>query len=78
MKRFAYVSSSTAITTFPNPGHVFSVTAESWNDEAADVAWKTDAVEENAFVLYAASKAGPERAAWRWAETTDCVFCMLE
>lgn len=65
MKGVARVSSSTAIATFPNPGHVFSVTAESWNDEAVDVARKTDTVEENAFLLYAASKTEPERAAWR-------------
>ncbi|KAL2281298.1 hypothetical protein FJTKL_11720 [Diaporthe vaccinii] len=64
MKRFVYTSSSTA-ATFPKPGEVFSVTAESWNDEA---------VEKDAFVVYAANKTESERAVWKWARETEPEF----
>ncbi|KAK7698894.1 hypothetical protein SLS64_012104 [Diaporthe eres] len=73
MKRFVYTSSSTA-ATLPKPGEVFSVTAESWNDEAVEMAWKTDAVEKDAFVVYAASKTESERAVWKWARENEPEF----
>ncbi|KAG6353785.1 hypothetical protein INS49_005265 [Diaporthe citri] len=73
MKRFVYTSSSTA-ATLPKPEEVFSVTAESWNDEAVEMAWKTDAVEKDAFVVYAASKTESERAVWNWARETEPDF----
>lgn len=73
MKRFVYTSSSTA-ATLPKPGEVFSVTAESWNDEAVEMAWKTDAVEKDAFVVYAASKAESERTVWKWARENEPEF----
>lgn len=74
MKRFVYTSSSTA-ATLPKPGEVFSVTAESWNNDAVEMAWKTDAVvEKDAFVVYAASKTESERAAWKWARETEHDF----
>lgn len=76
MKRFVYTSSSTA-ATLPKPGEVFSVTAESWNNDAVEIAWKTDAaVEKDAFVVYAASKTESERAAWKWARETEHDFVM--
>lgn len=74
IKRFVYTSSSTA-ATLPKPGEVFSVTAESWNNDAVEMAWKTDAVvEKDAFVVYAASKTESERAAWKWARETEHDF----
>lgn len=74
IKRFVYTSSSTA-ATLPRPGEVFSVTAESWNNDAVEMAWKTDAVVvKDAFVVYAASKTESERAAWRWARETEHDF----
>lgn len=73
MKRFVYTSSSTA-ATLPKPGEVFSVTAESWNDEAVEMAWRTDNLEKDAFVVYAASKTESERAVWKWARETEPEF----
>lgn len=74
IKRFVYTSSSTA-ATLPRPGEVFSVTAESWNNDAVEMVWKTDAVvEKDAFVVYAASKTESERAAWKWARETEHDF----
>lgn len=73
MKRFVYTSSSTA-ATLPRPGEVFDVTVDSWNAEAVEMAWKVDAGEKDAFVVYAASKTESERAVWRWAGETEHEF----
>ncbi|KAI3396616.1 hypothetical protein diail_11869 [Diaporthe ilicicola] len=55
MKRFVYTSPSTA-ATLPKPGEDFVVTAESWNDEAVEMAWEIEDDEKDAFIVYAASK----------------------
>lgn len=73
MKRFVYTSSSTA-ATLPKPGKAFGVTAESWNDEAVEMAWNKYVAEKDAFVVYAASKAESERAVWKWARETEHDF----
>jgi len=73
MTRFVYTSSSTA-ATLPKPGEVFSVTTGSWNEEAVEMAWKSDAVKKDAFVVYAASKTESERAVWKWATEFEHEF----
>lgn len=73
MKRFVYTSSSTA-ATLPKPGEVFSITAESWNDEAVEVARKADVIEKDPFIVYAASKTESERAVWKWAAEVEHEF----
>lgn len=64
MKRFVYTSSSFAATS-PKPGKQFTITAESYNDEAVDQAWKGNADGE---IVYAASKVEAERAIAKWLE----------
>lgn len=73
MKRFVYTSSSTA-ATLPKPGENFSVTTESWNDEAIEMAWKAETREKDAFIVYAASKAESEKAVWKWARENEHEF----
>lgn len=82
MKRFVFTSSSTA-ATLPKPGEVFSVTADSWNDEAVEMAWKEDCFEKcpessknKAFITYAASKTESERAVWKWAAEVEHGFAI--
>ncbi|KAK2614900.1 hypothetical protein N8I77_001690 [Diaporthe amygdali] len=73
MKRFVYTSSSTA-ATLPKPGENFSVTTESWNNEAIEMAWKAETREKDAFIVYAASKAESEKAVWKWARENEHEF----
>ncbi|KAL1847265.1 hypothetical protein Daus18300_014000 [Diaporthe australafricana] len=73
MKRFVYTSSSTA-AILPKPGEAFTVTAESWNDEAVEMAWAEKTGEKDAFVVYAASKTESEKAVWKWAREHEHEF----
>lgn len=62
MKRFVYTSSSFAATQ-PKPDTKFTITAESYNDEAVEQAWKPNASGET---IYAAGKVEAERAIFKW------------
>ena len=64
LKRFVFTSSSFAATQ-PKPGKKFMITAESYNDEAVERAWKPNADGET---VYAASKVEAERAIFRWVK----------
>ena len=64
LKRFVFTSSSFAATQ-PKPGKKFTITAESYNDEAVERAWKPNADGET---VYSASKVEAERAIFKWVK----------
>lgn len=69
VKRFVLTSSSSAALT-PIPGKKITVTTESWNDEALDVAWNKpgESIGPNnyEFIVYAASKTAGEKEFWKF------------
>jgi nucleoside-diphosphate-sugar epimerase len=69
MKRFVFTSSSAA-ATLPKPGKKFTITANSWDDEAVKNAWngKTDGFSSYPFMVYSAGKTEGERAVWDWVK----------
>ncbi|KAM0516790.1 hypothetical protein ACHAPS_008527 [Verticillium nonalfalfae] len=67
MKRFVFTSSSFAVT-LPKPGKRFSVTADTFNDEAVERAWQPD---PDGTSVYACSKVEAERAIAKWAEENN-------
>ncbi|KAI3550021.1 aldehyde reductase [Colletotrichum abscissum] len=64
LKRFVFTSSSFAVTQ-PKPGKVFTLTAESFNEEAVERIKQPGADGET---VYSASKVEAERALSRWAK----------
>ncbi|MBE3047937.1 NAD-dependent epimerase/dehydratase family protein, partial [Candidatus Bathyarchaeota archaeon] len=70
MRRFVYTSSTTA-ATMPKPGVKFTIHADTYNDEAAEEAWKPNA---DRHVVYAASKTAAERAVFEWVEENKPPF----
>lgn len=64
LRRFVYTSSSFAATQ-PKPEEVFTITAETYNEEATKRASEPDPDGET---IYAASKVAAERAIWKWVE----------
>ncbi|KAM0286009.1 hypothetical protein ACHAQH_001199 [Verticillium albo-atrum] len=64
MKRFVFTSSSFAVT-MPKPGKRFSVTADTFNDEAVERAWQPD---PDGASVYSCSKVEAERAIAMWVE----------
>ncbi|KAF6781347.1 aldehyde reductase [Colletotrichum sojae] len=64
LNRFVFTSSSFAVTQ-PRPGKVFTLTAESFNDEAVERVKTPGADGET---VYSASKVEAERALSRWVE----------
>lgn len=70
MRRFVYTSSSYA-ATLPKPGEEFTITTDTYNDEAVEQAWKPDA---DRHVIYAASKTAAERAVFEWVEENNPPF----
>lgn len=62
MKRFVYTSSSFAVV-LPQPGKKFTVTQDTFNDEAVRRIQEPDPDGET---VYAASKVETERAISRW------------
>jgi nucleoside-diphosphate-sugar epimerase len=76
VKRFAFTSSSVAVT-LPKPNQEFSVDENSWNDEAVKVAYSPPPYEPSrGYIVYAASKTESERAAWNFMRENqpDFVF----
>ncbi|KAJ0414904.1 NAD(P)-binding protein [Aspergillus carlsbadensis] len=67
MKRFVYTSSSFA-ATLPKPDQRFTVTAETFNEEATERAWGPDADGDS---VYCASKVEAERAIARWVKENN-------
>ncbi|KAG7127552.1 JmjC domain-containing protein E like [Verticillium longisporum] len=67
MKRFVFTSSSFAVT-LPKPGKRFSVTADTFNDEAVERAWQPD---PDGASVYACSKVEAERAIAKWVEENN-------
>jgi nucleoside-diphosphate-sugar epimerase len=64
IKRFVYTSSSFAVTQ-PKPNVEFTITTESWNDEAVE---KCEKGEADGATIYAASKVKAERALFVWVK----------
>lgn len=64
MKRFVYTSSSFA-ATLPKPGERFTISTNTFNNEAVERAWKPNASGET---VYAASKVEAERAIMKWVD----------
>ena len=62
IKRFVYTSSSFAVTQ-PKPNVKFTITTETWNDEAVE---KCEKGEADGATIYAASKVKAERALFKW------------
>jgi hypothetical protein len=53
----------------PHPGKEITITTESWNQEALDLAWAPPPYEaERAFAVYSASKTEGEKALWEFME----------
>lgn len=77
VRRFVVTSSSTA-ATLPLPNKEMTVTADTWNDEAVDVARNKvgEFIGPNfyGFVVYAASKTEGERAVWNWVKQNNPKF----
>jgi len=68
VKRFAYTSSSTA-ATFPKPNKVFTIDANSWNEEQVKEAWAPPPYQdERGFAVYGASKTEGEQALWKFVK----------
>jgi len=71
VKRFVLTSSSTAALV-PQPNKEFSVSVDTWDDEAVDAAWNRKGqslgVNPYPFVVYSASKTEGERALWRFVK----------
>ncbi|KAL2825840.1 hypothetical protein BDW59DRAFT_161506 [Aspergillus cavernicola] len=67
MKCFVYTSSSFAVT-LPKPGTPFTVTANTFNDEAVQWISKPDA---DGAAIYAASKVAAERAISEWLQENN-------
>lgn len=71
VKRFVLTSSSTAATC-AIPDKRFTVTTDTWNDEAVDIALnkKGESLGPNfyGFVVYSASKTEGERAVWKFVQ----------
>lgn len=64
LKRFIFTSSSFAATQ-PKPEKKFTITTESYNDEAVERARKPNADGET---VYSASKVEAERAIFKWVK----------
>lgn len=64
IKRLVYTSSSFAVTQ-PKPNVKFTITTESWNDEAVEKCEKGSA---DGATVYAASKVKAERALFKWVK----------
>lgn len=64
LNRFVYTSSSFAATQ-PKPGEIFTVTTESYNEEAVERASKPNPDGET---VYSASKVAAERAILKWVK----------
>lgn len=68
VKRFVLTSSSLA-ALFPKPNRPVKVTADTWNDEAVELAYRDPPYEpERALPVYAASKTLSEREAWKFMD----------
>ncbi|KAF5007193.1 hypothetical protein FDECE_6455 [Fusarium decemcellulare] len=67
MKRFVFTSSSFAATQ-PKPNQKFTVTAETFNEEAMENAWKPDA---DSATVYSASKVEAERQITAWVKENN-------
>lgn len=67
VKRFVYTSSSFAATQ-PKLGKIFTITNESYNDEAVERASKPDPDGET---VYSASKVAAEKAIWSWVKENN-------
>lgn len=66
VKRFVLTSSS-ASALIPKPNDPVVVTADTWNDEAVDFAFRPAPYEpERAYPVYAASKTLAEKEAWKF------------
>lgn len=77
VKRFVLTSSSLA-ALIPKPNHPVQVTAETWNDEAVELAYRDPPPyePERAFPVYAASKTLAEKAAWRFMDEKKPAFTL--
>lgn len=67
LKRFVFTSSSFAVTQ-PKPGKVFTLTSESFNDEAVE---RVKTPGADGATVYSASKVEAERALSRWVEESQ-------
>lgn len=67
MKRFVYTSSSWAVS-LPKPGKKFTVTQETFNEEAVR---RIQEPNPDGPTVYAASKVEAERAIFRWVKEND-------
>lgn len=72
IKRFVYTSSSMA-ATMPKPNKKFTITPQSWNQEAVDKAWGPNFEGRN-WAVYGASKVEAEREVWKFVENGDVTF----
>lgn len=70
IRRFVYTSSSFAVTQ-PKPDIEFTLTQDSYNDEAVA---KSKGHNYTWADVYSASKVEAERALFRWAKETDPEF----
>jgi nucleoside-diphosphate-sugar epimerase len=65
IQRFVYTSSSTAIG-LPKHDVDYSIDENTWNEESTREAWAEPHAPEKAYVVYGASKAEAEKAAWQF------------
>ncbi|KAL4875387.1 NAD(P)-binding protein [Aspergillus karnatakaensis] len=66
VKRFVLTSSSNA-ALFSKPNHPVTITVDSWNDEAVELAYREPPYEPaRALPVYAASKVLSEKEAWKF------------
>nr|XP_036581831.1 aldehyde reductase [Colletotrichum truncatum]KAF6790274.1 aldehyde reductase [Colletotrichum truncatum] len=68
LKRFVFTSSSFAVTQ-PKPGKVFTLTKDSYNDEAVERVRQSTYDGET---VYSASKVESERAISKWVKENNC------
>jgi nucleoside-diphosphate-sugar epimerase len=74
VKRFVLTSSSIA-AAFPRQDVEYTVGAWDFNDEAVKLAWQTSTDPAKGVYVYAAAKAGAEKAMWEAAKKNkDIVF----
>jgi nucleoside-diphosphate-sugar epimerase len=68
VKRFVYTSSSTACAG-PKPNKVFTIDADTWNDEEVEAAWAPPPYEDDRkWAVYGASKTLAEQEMWKFVE----------
>ena len=76
VERFVLTSSSLA-AVIPKPDTPVTVTAESWTDEAVELAYREPPYEpERALPVYAASKTLAEREAWKFMHEETPAFIL--